>query len=111
MQTPERVRAMHARYSEGASLGDVGAEFGISAVRVSQLFKAAGLPTRKGPGPGFRARNDAARLERARAMHEAYETGLTYAQVAERFGVTKVRVSQLFAWAGLPSRRARGLEP
>jgi AraC-like DNA-binding protein len=40
------VGQMHALYERGATLGEVGAQAGISAERVSQLFKKAGLQTR-----------------------------------------------------------------
>src|SRR4051794_13948956 len=62
----ERVRAMYARYSEGVSLDIVGREFGVSAVRVSQLFRDEGLPARRGTSPETKARRDAERLERVR---------------------------------------------
>jgi DNA-directed RNA polymerase sigma subunit (sigma70/sigma32) len=104
----ERVRAMYALYETGVSLDEVGERFGVSAVRVSQLFRAERLPARRGPSPQTRARLDAKRLERVREMYAVYDTGVTYAEVGERFGISEERVCQLFSWAGLPSRRARG---
>lgn len=41
-----RVHAMHARYAEGPTLAEVGAEFGITRERVRQLFVDQRLPTR-----------------------------------------------------------------
>ena len=41
-----RIRAMYARYEAGATLAEVGAEFGVSESRVSQLFQRVNLPTR-----------------------------------------------------------------
>lgn len=42
----QRVEKMHALYQGGSSLRAVGAEFGISAERVRQLFRDNGLGTR-----------------------------------------------------------------
>jgi Homing endonuclease associated repeat len=42
----QRIEKMHALYRTGSSLRTVGAEFGISAERVRQLFRDNGLRTR-----------------------------------------------------------------
>jgi hypothetical protein len=41
-----RIAAMYARYDEGASLREVGREFGLTGERVRQLFAQHGLATR-----------------------------------------------------------------
>lgn len=47
---------MYALYQDGATLEEVGADYGITRERVRQLFKKAGLQTR-GPGkPGSKLR-------------------------------------------------------
>jgi DNA-directed RNA polymerase sigma subunit (sigma70/sigma32) len=47
------------------------------------------------------------RKQRARTMYARYLEGLTMAEVGREFGISGERVRQLFALAGLPSRRGR----
>lgn len=124
-----RVRAMYALYGAGATLDEVGARFGVTRARVSQLFSAAGLPTRRrgwrranregrsvanvrATRERHRARGQEraarAREERARKMAAMYSSGATLEDVGRAFGVTRERARQILAAAGVPARGVRG---
>lgn len=53
------------------------------------------MPNRRGQGPS---------AERARQMHELYETGWTLEQVAQEFGVSRERVRQILRQFGYETR-------
>jgi DNA-directed RNA polymerase sigma subunit (sigma70/sigma32) len=90
---------MYARYTSGLTLAAVGREFGVTPARVSQLFAGAGLGTRpRGP------RADPRLTARTAQMYEQYLRPASLATVGREFGVTAMRVSQLFAAARLDVR-------
>jgi transposase len=98
-----RLLEMRALYERGATLREVGEEFGISGERVGQLFRGAGLRTR--------STGETRALEReprAREMYELYGQGMTLGEVGEKFGISASGVRHLFEIEGLPlDSRAR----
>ncbi len=88
---------MHAVYEQGASLGEVGERFGVSAARVPRLFKEAGLPVR--PRGTYRRREYP-----VREMHAVYEQGASLGEVGKQFGISLSHLSHVFRAAGLPVR-------
>jgi Sigma-70, region 4 len=101
----ERVEPMYELYESGATLDEVGARFGISGSRVSQLFAQAGLscrPAHRRPRQPGERRSAAGR--RVHVAHTQYLAGATLNDLGTRLGVSGARVSQLFQEAGLPTR-------
>ena len=98
------VEEMYALYQQGATLEDVGEQYGISGSRVGQHFKAAGLNVRS--RGGFAARNRiSGPTQRVADMYTLYlQQGATLEAVGEAYGITRERVRQLFNKAGLPTR-------
>jgi predicted transcriptional regulator len=96
---------MHALYEAGYSLEHVGTVFGLTPPAVSQRFKRAGLPTRdpRAPSNGRRARADRGRA-RAEQMYRMYQRGLSSNEVAEAFGVSQPRITQIFQHHGFEMR-------
>lgn len=90
---------MHALYEQGATLKEVGEEFGLTGERVGQLLRRAGLKTRS-----TKETLAIERKHRAREMHELYLKGATVAQVAEEFGLTDSGVRYLFGVEGFELR-------
>jgi hypothetical protein len=64
------VQEMYELYQGGATLQEVGEEFGVSHSRVGKLFKSAGLKTR----PGGRRASDYS-VEGMYALYEQGDTG------------------------------------
>jgi transposase len=98
----ERVREMYELYRQGASLEGVGKEFGLSASGVQHLLSQERKKLRS------RAQRTALQRKldtRPQEMYELYRQGATLAEVATHFGVSHSRVGQLFAQAGLRTRR------
>src|SRR4051812_365293 len=88
---------MWDRYSRGATLADVGQEFGIGAQRVSKLLHKYGFPMER----AARRPRDAAR---AKAMHLLYQQGVTLDEVGRRYDLTGSRVSEIFFRHGFATR-------
>lgn len=88
---------MYALYHEGATLQEVGDQFGFTKRRMSELFKQAGLETR----PSGALTVDP---EIVRKMYALYLKDATLRQVAEHFGVSPRRVARLFKQAKLKTR-------
>lgn len=100
-----RTKEMWQAYEAGASLAEVGQQFGLSAVRVSQLFRAAGLKARPHGSPGRKRREGGEkRRERALEMYALYLEGASLREVGQAFGLTEPRVLQIFQDAELPRR-------
>jgi DNA-directed RNA polymerase sigma subunit (sigma70/sigma32) len=89
------VVEMYALHEQGATLKEVGKQFGLSGSHVGYLFKKADLqrqPRRGRP---------------VQEMHTLYKQGTTLKEVGEQFGLSASQVSRLFKKAGL-QRRAPG---
>lgn len=100
---------MYALYERGATMREVGEEFGHSVSVVSSRFKRAGLATREKVGRGSQTRprrqwEDGYPIDE---MYAAYQEGLSLTQVGERFGVSKAQLSKRFKAAGLATRPRR----
>ena len=96
-----RVREMYALYEVGATLEEIGADYGITRERVRQLFNKAGLPTR--------SPQETLELHRTPAppvadMHALYEQGATLEEVGKQFGLSASHIGELFKRAGLKTR-------
>lgn len=88
---------MYELHRTGATLGQVGKRYGLSASRVSDLFKAAGLEV-------VRHRPDRPVAD----MHALYETGATLREVGAKFGgLSAGEVRHLFLREGLSVRSKR----
>ena len=85
------VAEMYALYEQGATLKEVGPQFGRSAERVGELFEKAGLKRRSRERP-------------VQEMHTLYKDGATLDEVGERFGISGSQVCHLFKKAGLKTR-------
>ncbi len=77
---------MHAVYQDGATLEEVGKRYGITRERVRQLFKKAGLKTRR--------RQETLELKRRRdptvaEMYALYEQGATLKEVGPQLGARR----------------------
>ena len=92
-RTRPLIPEMYALYEQGASLREVGEQFGISMGYVGNLFKDAGLTTRAAPA-----------ANRTPEMYALYEQGATLQEVGDEFGVSRERVRQVFSDAGLKIR-------
>ena len=97
--TPEQVAAMRKRYESGASMTEVGSEFGVGRSTVRRLFVKHGIPRRTGGGPPLPA-------ERFRAMRDYYQDGHSLEETAARFGVSAMSVLRLFRRRGVPLRKS-----
>jgi AraC-like DNA-binding protein len=93
------VREMHKLYELGSTLAEVGEEFGISGVKVGQIFKKAGLKART-----YAQTVALARKGRTQEMYELYEQGISLEQVGRDFGLTGSGVCHLFRQEGLKTR-------
>lgn len=91
---------MWERYSRGATLAEVGEEFGVGLQQVSKLLHKHGFPMER----AARRPRDAAR---AQAMHLLYQQGLTLEEVGRRYDLTGSRVSQIFRRYGISTRADR----
>lgn len=91
------VGEMHALYERGATLGEVGTQAGISAERVSQLFKKAGLQTRSKAQIDELKRQ--ARVRRAHehrdVIVESFRDTRNVAAVAKEHELPKVAVREI----------------
>jgi hypothetical protein len=99
---PQRVLEMRELYEGGATLGEVGARFGVSRERVRQLFRANGLPTR--------SIAETAAFRRQQLVNEGREqivglidAGIAPNEIAERLGISPQLVHD--ALHGDPGRR------
>jgi hypothetical protein len=108
-RTPS-VGEMHALYERGATLGEVGARAGISAERVSRLFKKAGLRTRsKAQIDELRRQAIALRVhERRDALVEGFRDGRSAAALAAEHKLPVFVVREIIA-AEIPSHELRAL--
>ena len=105
--SPE-VQAMATRYAAGATLAEVGREFGLTASAVSAKLRAAGVRLRlSGPRPGIprppcQPAPDAATVQK---MAARYEAGATLAEVGSEFGYHGSTVGEHLRKAGVRIRR------
>jgi hypothetical protein len=104
------VAKMYKLYEQGATLKEVGEQFGRSESSVSACFKRAGLQTREkvGPGAQTRPRRSPADGYPVQEMYRVYQRGLTMDEVSRQFGISKPLVSILFKAAGLNVRSVGG---
>ncbi len=104
------VEEMHVLYEQGATLSEVGTRAGITAARVSKLFKKAGLQTRS------RAQIDELKRaaialrahERRDALVEGFRETRSVAAVAKEHGLSKVAVREILE-AEIPLHEYRAL--
>lgn len=96
----EQLAAMAARYESGATMQEVGREFGATAGTVRRLFVKHGIPRRTGGG------GPAMPAERLRAMRDYYQDGHSLEETAARFGVSAMSVLRLFRRRGVPLRKS-----
>jgi hypothetical protein len=91
------VGQMHALYERGATLGEVGAQAGISAERVSQLFKKARLQTRSKAQIDELKRQAIARRahERRDVIVERFRDTRNVAAVAKEHELSKLAVREV----------------
>ena len=91
------VGEMHALYKRGATLGEVGAQAGISAERVSQLFKKARLQTRSKAQIDELKRQAIARRahEHRDVILESFRDTRNIAAVAKEHELSKVAVREI----------------
>ncbi len=100
--TPENVvYAMHEYYRAGHSIRNTGIAFGIAPKTVFKVFKRHGLH--------IRSRAHALLLYNnldgeTRAMHKDHMSGMTYAQVAEKYHYSQHTVYRRFHSRGLKGR-------
>jgi hypothetical protein len=104
------VGQMHALYERGATLGEVGAQAGISAERVSQLFKKARLQTRSKAQIDELKRQAIARRahERRDVIVERFRDTRNVAAVAKEHELSKVAVREVLE-AEIPFHEYRAL--
>jgi Homing endonuclease associated repeat/Sigma-70, region 4 len=104
------VGQMHALYERGATLGEVGAQAGISAERVSQLFKKAELPTRsKAQIDELKRQAIALRAhERRDVIVESFRDTRNVAAVAKEHELSKLAVREILE-AEIPFHEYRAL--
>jgi hypothetical protein len=104
------VGQMHALYERGATLGEVGAQAGISAERVSQLFKKAGLQARsKAQIDELKRQAIALRAhERRDVIVERFRDTRNVAAVAKEHELSKVAVREILE-ADIPFHEYRAL--
>lgn len=77
---------MHALYVQGATLEDVGIQFGLTRERVRQIFVGAGLPTRS-PGASRAIQRARQLREKSEAICAAFATGKEPEKIALELGV------------------------
>lgn len=92
------VKEMYEVYQRGASLKEVATRFGVSPSLVGQLFKREGLAVRPRQRAVLSAEYPVAE------MHALYQSGASFREVGERYGLNALNVSELFSRAGLPKR-------
>lgn len=97
------VKEMYALYQQGATLEEVGEQYGISGSRVSQHFKAAGLNVRSPREIAARNRRSGP-TQRVADMYALYQDGATLEEVGKPYRITRERVRQLFKKAALNTR-------
>jgi len=88
---------MYGRHQAGATLKQVGEEFGVYAGTVSKLFKDAGLNVRV-------HRSATTRIYPTQQMYALYEDGATLEEIARQHGISTTTVSHLFKRAGFKIR-------
>jgi hypothetical protein len=102
---PDRVRAMHDRYVEGATLQEVGDEFGVTRERVRQLFVASGYSSRgRGERIELREQHDD---ERGAEIEALYRELGDVAEVADRIGWSTGRTRGVLLRRGVEIRAYR----
>ena len=104
------VGQMHALYERGATLGEVGAQAGISAERVSQLFKKAGLQARSKAQIDELKRQAIARRahERRDVIVESFRDTRNISAVAKEHELSKLAVREILE-AEIPFHEYRAL--
>jgi hypothetical protein len=110
---PEEARRL---YEQGWTNAQIAERFGVTPLRVSIVLREMGVrrpphrPTRPPVDipPAPRRPGGARRLDPDEALR-LYQQGWTNAQIAERFGVTPLRVSIVLRSRGV--RRPRGARP
>lgn len=101
------VKQMYLIYEGGATLEDVGRQFGLSATTVRRLFDSAGLGVRTlqetvalrkklGSDP-VKIQSWLSQAERGRAqeMYSLYRGGMSVKRIGKKFGISGYRVGKL----------------
>ena len=92
--TDSRAREMYELYVEGATLKEVGARFDLTAERVRQIFRSAGLPSRSTSGT-IAMQRDHLKQHRREEICAAFSEYKDIDQVARRLRVPQRVVKEV----------------
>ena len=100
-------------YKSGMSMKEVGLEFGISAQRVEQILKKAGVETRKYTRSNrlLEARKRKRKSLSKQLLVRLYEDErLPVSEITEKLGVSHAKLYQSLEFYKIPRRKAEGFE-